>query len=63
MYLNVGNKLNDKVYNIVLSQDVNGTPAEANSMTFRTILVFIGEGVTFEIVLYPGFYLASMIEI
>ena len=47
MYLTVGNKLNDEVYDVVLSQDVNETPAEANSMTFRTLLGFIGEGVTF----------------
>ena len=51
--------MSDGVYDVVLSQDVNGSPAEANSMTFRTLLVFIGKGVTFESVLYPGYYLAS----
>ena len=59
MYLTVGKKLSEGVYDVVLSQDVNGTPAEANSMTFRTLLGFIGKGVTFESVLYPGHYLTS----
>ena len=59
MYLTVGKKINNEVYDVVLSQDVNGTPQEADSMTFRTILGLTGEGVTFESVLYHGFYLAS----
>ena len=59
MYLTIGNIKSDGSYDVVLSQDVNGTPQEANSMTFRTILGLKGEGVTFESVLYPGYYLAS----
>ena len=59
IYLTVGKKINNEVYDVVLSQDVNGTPQEADSMTFRTILGLTGEGVTFESVLYHGFYLAS----
>jgi hypothetical protein len=59
MYITVGKKISDGVYDVVLSQDVNGTPQEANSMTFRTILGLNGEGVTFESVLYEGHYLTS----
>ena len=59
MYLTIGNIKSDGSYDVVLSQDVNGTPQEADSMTFRTILGLTGEGVTFESVLYPGYYLAS----
>lgn len=43
----------------VLSQDVKGTTAEAESMTFRTLKGFNGSGVTFESVRYPGYYLTS----
>ena len=43
----------------VLSQDVKGTTAEAESMTFRTLKGFNGSGVTFESVKYPGYYLTS----
>ena len=59
MFLTVGKKINNEVYDVVLSQDVNGTPQEADSMTFRTILWLTGEGVTFESVLCHGFYLSS----
>ena len=59
MYLQVGAKKSDGVYDVVLSQDVNGTKEEANSMTFRTILGLTGEGVTFESITYPGHYLTS----
>ena len=59
MYLTIGNKITDGVYDVVLSQDVNGTSKEADSMTFRTILGLNGEGVTFESVLYQGYYLTS----
>ena len=59
MYLSVGDIRSDGTYDVVLSQDVNGTPNEANSMTFRTILGLSGNGVSFESVLLPGFYLSS----
>ena len=59
MYLTVGKELSEGVYEVVLSQYVNGTPDEANSMTFRTLLGFIGKGVTFESVLHPQHYLTS----
>ena len=59
MYLQVGAKKSDGVYDVVLSQDVNGTKEEADSMTFRTILGLTGEGVTFESITYPGHYLTS----
>ena len=59
MYLQVGGKKADGTYDVVLSQDVGGTKEEANSMTFRTLLGFTGEGVTFESVSFPGFYLTS----
>ena len=53
----------DKIYDIVLSQDVNGTENEAKSMTFRTLLGHIGEGVTFENIIYQGYYLSSHDEV
>ena len=59
MYIQVGGKKSDGVYDVVLSQDVNGSTEEANSMTFRTLLGLTGEGVTFESVAYPGYYLTS----
>lgn len=60
MYLTVGDINDDGTYDIVLSQDVNGTTDEAKSMTFRTIEGLSGSGVTFESVLYHGYYLASV---
>ena len=60
MYLTVGDINEDGTYNVVLSQDVKGTATEAKAMTFRTILGLTGEGVTFESVLYHGYYLASV---
>ena len=59
MYLSVGDINPDGSYDIVLSQDVNGTILEANSMTFRTVLGLAGEGISFESVLLPGYYLSS----
>ena len=59
MYLTIGKKISEGVYDVVLSQDVNGTAQEADSMTFRTILGLTGEDVTFESVLYQGHYLTS----
>ena len=59
MYLTVGSKTSEETYDVVLSQDVNGTENEANSMTFRTLLGLKGEGVTFESILYQGYYLSS----
>ena len=60
MYLSVGDKKSDGTYDVVLSQDVYGTSNEANSMTFRTVLGLSGNGVSFESVLLPGFYLSSI---
>ena len=59
MYLTVEKKISNTIYDVVLSQDVNGTTKEADSMTFRTILGLTGQGVTFESILYQGFYLSS----
>ena len=59
MYLSVGDINPDGTYDIVLSQDVNGTILEANSMTFKTVLGLTGEGISFESVLLPGYYLSS----
>ena len=59
MYLTVGNALSDGVYDVVLSQDVNGTPQEANAMTFKTLQGSTEGLVIFESVLYPGYYLSS----
>ena len=59
MYLTIGKKISEGVYDVVLSQDVNGTAQEADSMTFRTILGLTGEDVSFESVLYQGHYLTS----
>ena len=59
MYLSVGDKKSDGTYDVVLSQDVYGTSNEADSMTFRTVLGLSGDGVSFESVLLPGFYLSS----
>ncbi len=59
MYIQVGKKKSEGVYDVVLSQDVNGSKEEADSMTFRTILGLTGEGVTFESIIYPGHYLTS----
>ncbi len=60
MYLTVGDANDDGTYDVVLSQDVGGTTDEAKSMTFRTIVGLSGEGVTFESLLYHGYYLASV---
>lgn len=60
LYLAVGDMITNGVYDVVLAQDVKGTTAEANSMTFRTIEGLAGTGVTFESVLYHGYYLASV---
>lgn len=60
MYLTVGKALADGSYNLVLSQDVNGTKDEAKAMTFRTIKGLNGRGVTFESALYHGYYIASV---
>ena len=59
MYLTIGKKISEGIYDVVLSQDVNGTAQEADSMTFKTILGLTGEDVTFESVLYQGHYLTS----
>lgn len=39
--------------------DSKGITAESDSMTYRTLKGFSGEGVTFESVKYPGYYLTS----
>ena len=48
----------DKIYDIVLSEDVNGTENEAKSMIFMTLLGLINEGVTFKKIIYQGYYLS-----
>lgn len=60
LYLTVGDAKANGTYDVVLSQDVNGTTDEAKAMTFRTIKGLAGEGVTFESCKYHGFYLASV---
>jgi hypothetical protein len=49
----------DKIYDVVLSEDVNGKENKAKSMTFRTLLGLISEGDTFEKIIYQGYYLSS----
>lgn len=44
---------------VVLAQDAGGTEDEANRMTFKTVEGLAGYGVTFESVVYPGYYLVS----
>lgn len=44
---------------VVLAQDAGGTEDEANRMTFKTVEGLTGYGVTFESVVYPGYYLVS----
>ena len=54
-----GNQAADGSIRIVLAQDAGGTTDEAKRMTFRTLEGFAGEGVTFESVYYPGYYVVS----
>lgn len=49
----------DGVAPVVLAQDAGGTEDEANRMTFKTVEGLAGYGVTFESVVYPGYYLVS----
>ena len=49
----------DGVAPVVLAQDAGGTTDEANRMTFKTVEGLAGYGVTFESVVYPGYYLVS----
>lgn len=57
MYLaSSGSKSNMK---LVLSQNVNGTNAEALAMTFHTVKGLSGSGVSFESVVNEGYYLIS----
>ena len=58
LYITANNPSNG-ISTVSLSQDVNGSEAEAASMTFRTLEGFAGCGVTFESVAYPGYYLVS----
>ncbi len=54
-------------YGVTLEHDINGNnkadntgkTEESESMTFRTLEGFAGNGVTFESVKYPGYYLTS----
>lgn len=50
---------NNGVAPVVLAQDAGGTEDEANRMTFKTVEGLAGYGVTFESVVYPGYYLVS----
>lgn len=59
LYMAAGNQASDGSIRIVLAQDAGGTTDEANRMTFRTLEGLAGEGVTFESVYYPGYYMVS----
>ena len=59
LYMAAGNQAADGSIRIVLAQDAGGTTDEAKRMTFRTLEGFAGEGVTFESVYYPGYYVVS----
>ena len=59
VYMAAGNQAADGSIRIVLAQDAGGTTDEAKRMTFRTLEGFAGEGVTFESVYYPGYYVVS----
>ena len=62
MYLTV-----DSSHKVTLAHDHNndkacsseGITKDSNNMTFRTLKGFAGNGVTFESVAYPGYYLMS----
>ena len=54
-----GDQAADGTIRIVLAQDAGGTENEAKRMSFRTLEGFAGEGVTFESVQYPGYYMVS----
>lgn len=59
LYMAAGNQASDGTIRIVLAQDAGGTENEAKRMSFRTLEGFAGEGVTFESVQYPGYYMVS----
>lgn len=59
LYMAAGNQAADGSIRIVLAQDAGGTTDEAKRMTFRTLEGMAGEGVTFESVYYPGYYVVS----
>ncbi len=59
LYMAAGNQAADGTIRVVLAQDAGGTEEEANRMTFRTLYGMNGEGVTFESVQYPGYYMTS----
>ena len=57
LYVCAGDPEADGTVKPVLSQDVRGSEDEAKRMTFRTLKGADGEGVRFESVRYPGYYL------
>lgn len=59
LYMAAGDEAADGSIRIVLAQDAGGTADEARRMTFHTLEGFAGEGVTFESVYYPGYYMVS----
>lgn len=59
LYLTAGDPDADGTIKVVLSQDSGGTQDEALRMTFRTLEGASGDGVTFESVKYPGYYMVS----
>ena len=59
LYMAAGNQAADGTIRVVLAQDAGGTEEEADRMTFRTLYGMNGEGVTFESVQYPGYYMTS----
>ena len=58
LYLSAGDEKNGMIP-IVLAQDAGGTEEEAQRMTFKTLEGFSGNGVTFESLKYPGYYIVS----
>lgn len=58
LYIAAGDGTGDTIP-VVLAQDAGGTDTEAQRMTFRTLEGLSGKGVTFESVMYPGYYLVS----
>lgn len=59
LYMAAGDEAADGSIRIVLAQDAGGTQDEAKRMTFHTLEGLAGEGVTFESVYYPGYYMVS----
>lgn len=59
LYVTAGDRKSDGTIPLVLSQDVWGSDDEALRMTFKTKQGAEGEGVRFESVKYPGYYMVN----